>query len=170
MRSEMAETVVERVEERQSWPRWQVICQRFPAIPKVSRYGCHQSTIVGRCPDPERPSLNLLHDFVYGVYNNIDDTRTLMDILAPGLLATILVEPMLGSGGCSAGTPGFPQVLQVLATQRRSYWSSTKLWAADSCTRNTVRVLTFTDIWWLWDVRLQKPPTRAPRHVEQSCS
>jgi glutamate-1-semialdehyde 2,1-aminomutase len=54
---------------------------------------------------------NVPHDFVLGDYNDVEGTR---EIIANNshALAAILVEPMLGSGGCIPATPEFLQTLR----------------------------------------------------------
>jgi glutamate-1-semialdehyde 2,1-aminomutase len=51
------------------------------------------------------------HEFVCGPYNDIEGSRALIDEHRTGL-AGILVEPMLGAGGCIPGTPEFLQSLR----------------------------------------------------------
>jgi glutamate-1-semialdehyde 2,1-aminomutase len=58
---------------------------------------------------------NVPHDFVLGDYNDVDGTRALIRGNA-GALAAILVEPMLGSGGCVPGTSAFLGMLREEAT------------------------------------------------------
>jgi glutamate-1-semialdehyde 2,1-aminomutase len=50
--------------------------------------------------------LNVPHHFVLGEYNDIPGTERLIEEHA-GALAAILVEPMLGSGGCIPADPAF---------------------------------------------------------------
>jgi glutamate-1-semialdehyde 2,1-aminomutase len=50
--------------------------------------------------------LNVPHNFVIGEYNDVAGTESLIDRHA-GDLAAILVEPMLGSGGCVPAEPAF---------------------------------------------------------------
>src|SRR5262249_51744796 len=59
---------------------------------------------------------NVPHDFVLGDYNDVEGTR---EIIANNshVLAAILVEPMLGSGGC---IPAAPQFLQMLREEASS--------------------------------------------------
>ncbi|CRK12505.1 hypothetical protein BN1723_009752 [Verticillium longisporum] len=57
--------------------------------------------------------LNLPHDFVMGVYNDMETTRAR---LTPDMGA-ILVEPMLGAGGMIPATPAFLQMLRAEATR-----------------------------------------------------
>ncbi|MGI4802265.1 MAG: aspartate aminotransferase family protein [Janthinobacterium lividum] len=49
---------------------------------------------------------NVPHDFVYGTYNDVEGTRALIETHA-GHLAAVLVEPMLGAGGCIPADPAF---------------------------------------------------------------
>jgi glutamate-1-semialdehyde 2,1-aminomutase len=50
--------------------------------------------------------LNVPHEFVVGTYNDVDGTAALIRAHADDL-AAVLVEPMLGSGGCIPGEPDF---------------------------------------------------------------
>lgn len=121
-----------------------IVCKRFPAIEMVRfvnsgteanmmalatalaftgkkkvlifEHGYHGSTISGHDP-PGKKSVNLPHDFVYGIYNDIEGTKKLLESLPPDSLAAILVEPMLGSGGCYIGSKNFLDTLRSLATQ-----------------------------------------------------
>ncbi|MFX8933918.1 aminotransferase class III-fold pyridoxal phosphate-dependent enzyme, partial [Acinetobacter baumannii] len=52
------------------------------------------------------------HRFVMAPYNDIAAARALID----GDTAAILVEPMLGAGGCLPGTPAFLGALREAAT------------------------------------------------------
>jgi glutamate-1-semialdehyde 2,1-aminomutase len=54
---------------------------------------------------------NVPHDFVLGDYNDVEGTRALIRAEA-GRLGAVLVEPMLGSGGCIPGTPAFLRMLR----------------------------------------------------------
>jgi glutamate-1-semialdehyde 2,1-aminomutase len=58
---------------------------------------------------------NVPHDFVLGDYNDIEGTRELIRGNAE-VLAAILVEPMLGSGGCIPATPSFLRMLREEAS------------------------------------------------------
>jgi glutamate-1-semialdehyde 2,1-aminomutase len=60
--------------------------------------------------------INVPHDFLIAPYNDIETTRSLLREHA-GALAGVLVEPMLGSGGC---VPGDPPFLQMLADECRA--------------------------------------------------
>lgn len=57
---------------------------------------------------------NVPHDFVLGDYNDVEGTRALVHDNADGL-AAILVEPMLGSGGCIPALPPFLRMLRDVA-------------------------------------------------------
>jgi len=59
--------------------------------------------------------LNVPHDFVVGVYNDRDGAAALIRRHAADL-AAVLVEPMLGSGGCIPGDPEFLATLRAEAT------------------------------------------------------
>jgi glutamate-1-semialdehyde 2,1-aminomutase len=61
--------------------------------------------------------LNVPHEFVIAPYNNLDETRRLTRE-ANGDLAAILVEPMLGAGGCIPATPEFLAMLRDEARRR----------------------------------------------------
>lgn len=58
--------------------------------------------------------INAPFDFVVASYNDIDATMALVDRHATGL-AAIIVEPMLGGGGCIAAEPAFLAALQEAA-------------------------------------------------------
>ncbi|KAL4745061.1 hypothetical protein BDW72DRAFT_199004 [Aspergillus terricola var. indicus] len=61
---------------------------------------------------PAKPSpMNLPHQFVVGTYDNIEDTRPLID----SRLAAILVEPMQGAGGMRPASREFLQFLREAA-------------------------------------------------------
>jgi len=60
--------------------------------------------------------VNVPHDFVVAPYNNIDAVRALVQAHGPQL-AAILVEPMLGAGGCIPADPAFLHGLRTLATE-----------------------------------------------------
>jgi glutamate-1-semialdehyde 2,1-aminomutase len=124
-----------------------IVCERFPAIEKVRfvnsgteanmialgaalvytgkkkilvfQNGYHGSTISGR-PANGKPSLNLPHDFIMAPYNDVPATRAIIDALPKDSLAAILVEPMLGSGGCFAGSSDFLQLLRAEATRHNA--------------------------------------------------
>jgi glutamate-1-semialdehyde 2,1-aminomutase len=57
--------------------------------------------------------LNAPHDFVFGRYNDIDYSKTLVN----EDIAAILVEPMQGAGGMIPGTREFLQFLRDAATK-----------------------------------------------------
>lgn len=60
--------------------------------------------------------VNVPHAFVLGRYNDAEGAARLVDANA-GELACILVEPMLGAGGCIPGTAEFLQALRDGATR-----------------------------------------------------
>jgi glutamate-1-semialdehyde 2,1-aminomutase len=59
--------------------------------------------------------VNLPHDYLLAPYNDLDAVRALVAEHG-GDLAAILVEPVLGAGGCIPGEPAFLQGLRDLAT------------------------------------------------------
>lgn len=121
-----------------------LVCERFPAIELVRfvnsgteanmmaiatamaltgrkktlifKKGYHGSTISGKVATG-KPTINLPHDFVLGSYNDVQGTEELIHSLPKDSLAAILVEPMLGSGGCFAGTSEFLTSLRRLADE-----------------------------------------------------
>lgn len=64
----------------------------------------------GKGPAP----VNVPHDFVVVPYNDLQAARAAVKVHG-GSLAAILVEPMLGSGGCIPGDPAFLRGLRALA-------------------------------------------------------
>lgn len=61
-------------------------------------------------------AVNVPHQWLLAPYNDLDAVRTL--VARDGAdLAAILVEPMLGAGGCIPGTPEFLQGLRRLADE-----------------------------------------------------
>ncbi|KAL2360900.1 hypothetical protein RJZ56_006218 [Blastomyces dermatitidis] len=61
---------------------------------------------------------NLPHDFVMAPYNNIAETRAIIDSLDPSnSLAAILFEPMQGAGGCRTATKEFASFLRQVADE-----------------------------------------------------
>jgi glutamate-1-semialdehyde 2,1-aminomutase len=65
----------------------------------------------GGSPSPT----NVPHDFVLGDYNDVEGTREIIRNNS-GVLAAILVEPMLGSGGCIPAAPEFLRMLREEAS------------------------------------------------------
>jgi glutamate-1-semialdehyde 2,1-aminomutase len=59
--------------------------------------------------------LNVPHEFVVGIYNDRDGAAELIRRHAADL-AAVLVEPVLGSGGCIPGDPGFLATLRAETT------------------------------------------------------
>jgi glutamate-1-semialdehyde 2,1-aminomutase len=125
----------------------EIVCKRFPYMEKVRflnsgteanmialatavvvtgkkkilvfNKGYHGSTISGRMATGQS-SINLPHDFVVGKYNDVSGTQALVKTLPADSLAAILVEPMLGSGGCFRGTREFLSSLRKLATKQKA--------------------------------------------------
>jgi glutamate-1-semialdehyde 2,1-aminomutase len=121
----------------------QIICERFPPMQMVRfvnsgteanmmaiataiaftgrskillfHKGYHGSTISGRLPEGKQP-INLPHDFVVAPYNDIERTKKTIDDLPRDSLAAILVEPMLGSGGCFVGREDFLRYLRDISS------------------------------------------------------
>lgn len=60
--------------------------------------------------------VNVPHDFVVAPYNDLDAVRTLAQSHGADL-AAILVEPMLGAGGCIPAEPAFLHGLRALASE-----------------------------------------------------
>ena len=58
---------------------------------------------------------NVPHDFIYGAYNDVEATRRLIATNA-GRLAAVLVEPMLGAGGCIPADPAFLAAIREATT------------------------------------------------------
>ena len=60
--------------------------------------------------------INAPYDFVLGTYNDTAGTVALIEANGPDL-AAIILEPMLGSGGCIPAEPAFLQALRAGATK-----------------------------------------------------
>ena len=60
--------------------------------------------------------INAPFDYVVARYNDIDGTRALIEQLGPDL-ATVILEPMMGGGGCIAAEPDFLAMLREATTQ-----------------------------------------------------
>ncbi|CAK7218057.1 hypothetical protein SBRCBS47491_003377 [Sporothrix bragantina] len=65
--------------------------------------------------EPPCRNMNLPHEFVAAPYNNLAETRAIVDALPADSLAAILVEPIQGSGGCRPAAPGFLRYLRATA-------------------------------------------------------
>lgn len=85
----------------------------------VFEKGYHGSTISGRTPSTKK-SINLPHDFLVATYNDLAGTQALIESLPKDSLAAILIEPMLGSGGCYPATHDFLALLRRLATENNA--------------------------------------------------
>jgi glutamate-1-semialdehyde 2,1-aminomutase len=60
--------------------------------------------------------INAPYDFVLGSYNDLAATLPLIEANGPEL-AAIILEPMMGSGGCIAAEPDFLHALRAAATR-----------------------------------------------------
>jgi glutamate-1-semialdehyde 2,1-aminomutase len=60
--------------------------------------------------------INAPHDWLLGVYNDIEETAALIEEHGESL-AAILVEPMMGSGGCLPADPAFLAMLREAASR-----------------------------------------------------
>ena len=67
-------------------------------------------------PAGTHPSVNVPHAFVVAPYNDLEAAGAALDAHR-GDVAAILVEPMLGSGGCIPGESGFLHGLRALADE-----------------------------------------------------
>lgn len=65
---------------------------------------------------PGGSQINVPHEFIVAPYNDLDETMHLIRA-AGGDLAAILVEPMLGAGGCIPATAEFIAMLREEATR-----------------------------------------------------
>lgn len=88
----------------------------------VFEKGYHGATLsfrAGRNPGKkqEPKSVNIPHEWVIAPYNDIERTRDILAGLESGSLATIIVEPMLGSGGGIPASKQFLNFLQKIATE-----------------------------------------------------
>jgi len=73
----------------------------------VFRGGYHGGVLAFAVDSP----LNLPHDFVLAEYNDVEGVRRILRERASSI-AAVLVEPMLGSGGCIPATPEFLGMLR----------------------------------------------------------
>ncbi|KAK3640786.1 hypothetical protein LTR56_011663 [Elasticomyces elasticus] len=86
--------------------------------------GYHGSTLVFPMISAQAStelSMNLPYDFVYAPYNNITETREVINNLPKDSLAAILVEPIQGSGGCRPAKKEFMQFLRETATSTGAF-------------------------------------------------
>ncbi|KAI5776664.1 pyridoxal phosphate-dependent transferase [Geopyxis carbonaria] len=77
--------------------------------------GYHGSTLSFPASGPPH-ALNLPHDFLVLPYNDTAALESALETLPESSLAAILVEPMLGAGGCIAGTVDFLRALRHAAS------------------------------------------------------
>jgi glutamate-1-semialdehyde 2,1-aminomutase len=80
----------------------------------VFRGGYHGSVL--SFPTVDGIAINVPHRWIVGSYNDIAGTDELIDAHARDL-AAVLVEPMLGSGGCIPADPEFLALLRRRATE-----------------------------------------------------
>ncbi len=66
---------------------------------------------------PPCTTVNLPHDFVVAPYNNVAETRAILDALAPASVAAIVVDAVQGSAGCRPALPAFVRFLRDAATR-----------------------------------------------------
>ncbi|HHZ09708.1 MAG TPA: aminotransferase class III-fold pyridoxal phosphate-dependent enzyme, partial [Rhizobiales bacterium] len=59
--------------------------------------------------------VNIPHDYLFAPYNDVETTRALVRRHAAGL-ACVIVEPMMGSGGCIPGDEAFLDMLRAETT------------------------------------------------------
>ena len=57
-------------------------------------------------------NINLPHEFVMAPFNNLKETKVIVDGLPKDSLAAIMVEPVQGSSGCRPALPEFLIYLQ----------------------------------------------------------
>lgn len=76
--------------------------------------GYHGSVLT--FPPGARPAVNVPHRIVLAPYNDLDTARRVAREAA-GDLAAIILEPMLGSGGCVPAERGFLEGLRALADE-----------------------------------------------------
>lgn len=63
---------------------------------------------------------NLPHDFVIAPFNNMSETKAVVDGLPKDSLAAIIVEPIQGSGGCRPASSEFLHFLRDTADQQKA--------------------------------------------------
>jgi glutamate-1-semialdehyde 2,1-aminomutase len=68
---------------------------------------------------PGGSRVNVPHEIILSPYNDIEATRRAI-LQAGDDLAAVLVEPMLGAGGCVPGDPAFLAMLREETTERRA--------------------------------------------------
>ena len=67
--------------------------------------------------NPQQPTSNIPHEYIFAPYNNIAETESIISKLSPQSLAAILVEPLQGAGGCRQGSPQFLRFLRKKADE-----------------------------------------------------
>ncbi|WWC72862.1 uncharacterized protein I206_106826 [Kwoniella pini CBS 10737] len=82
----------------------------------VFKGGYHGSVLSHFGEDHEGGDLKVPYDFLICPYNDINGTKQKIEQYK-NEIGVILVEPMLGAGGCYPGTPEFLQSLRDLATE-----------------------------------------------------
>lgn len=85
--------------------------------------GYHGGTLIfpmDLMKNPSARNVNLPHEFVFAPYNNIEETRAIVNSLPARSLAAILVEPLQGSGGCRPATKQFLQFLRQTADAQQA--------------------------------------------------
>ena len=65
-------------------------------------------------------SVNLPHEWVIGIYNDIAKTQAVLSTIPADSLAAILIEPMLGSAGAIPGSLPFLQFLRYYASSHNA--------------------------------------------------
>jgi len=121
----------------------EVLCRRFPSLERV-RFtnsgteanllalatattftgrasvlvfaGGYHGSVLSFGPDGRPLAIDVPHRWVVGTYNDVEGADELITRHA-GELAAILVEPMLGAGGCVPARPAFLELLRRRATE-----------------------------------------------------
>ena len=73
--------------------------------------GAYHGSVLSFGPDGQGLPINVPHEWVVGTYNDLAGTDALIAGHADRL-AAVLVEPMLGSGGCVPADPAFLELLR----------------------------------------------------------
>ena len=69
---------------------------------------------------PPFTSMNLPHDFVVVPFNNLAETKAIVDTLPKDNLAAIMIEPVQGTAGCRPALPEFMKYLRETADDLRA--------------------------------------------------